>query len=184
MESTMQESTWSSNHVTPLCSRAMAALLIGRSERSLQRWMQSGELLAQGFDRSGRIQLDLGAVLSLAGAVMPFAADMVETIVLADAGDPVALNDLGMMLLFDPVLKPRSSSAVALFQAAAAKNYPDAMHWLFYCFFNGIGVTKDNITALRWLSQAASFGHQIAKAQLTIYESYDGGISVVVRPAR
>lgn len=183
MESISQENIRSSNHSSPLCSRAMAALLIGRSERSLQRWMQQGELVAQGFDRSGRIQLDLDKVLSLAGAVSPCAAEMIETIVLADSGDPVALNDLGMMLLFDQRLKPRPSSAAALFQAAAAKHFPDAMHWLFYCFLNGIGVAKDNATALRWLSQAASFGHQIAKAQLSIYESYDANISVAVHSA-
>lgn len=178
----MQENRLVDDHDAPRCSRALAALLIGRSERSLQRWMQGGELVAQGFDQSGRVQLDLGAVLSLAGVVAPFPADLVGIIVRADAGDLEAINDLGMMLLFDPVLKPQPTSAVALFQAAAAKNYPDAMHWLFHCFFNGVGVAKDNVTALRWLSQAAAFGHQIARAQLTIHEAQDGSLSAVVLP--
>jgi len=158
------------------CSRALAALLIGRSERSLQRWMQSGDLVAQGLDHSGRVLLDLGAVLPLAGVVAPPPAELVEIILRADAGDLEALNDLGMMLLFDPVFRRQPASAVTLFQAAAAKNYPDAMHWLFHCFFNGVGVAKDNVTAIQWLNQAATFGHQIAKAQLQIHEAQEGGL--------
>lgn len=160
------------------CSRALAALLIGRSERSLQRWMQSGELVAQGLDHSGRAQLDLGAVLLLAGVEAPPPADLVEIILRADAGDLEAINDLGMMLLLDPVLRRQPASAVTLFQAAAAKNYPDAMHWLFHCFFNGVGVMKDNVTAIQWLNQAATFGHKIARAQLKIHGTQEGGLPV------
>ena len=131
----MQEHRLPNSHTDLRCSRALAALLIGRSERSLQRWMQSGELVAQGLDHSGRVLLDLRAVLSLAGVAPPPPADLIETILRADAGDLEALNDLGMMLLLDPVFRRQPASAVTLFQTAAAKNYPDAMHWLFHCLY-------------------------------------------------
>lgn len=179
----MQENMLPNSQTIPCCSRALAALLIGCSERSLQRWIQAGKLETQGVDRRGRVLLDMTAVLSFAGAVMPPDANLVEVIVRADTGDLEAINDLGMMLLFDPSLKHQPVSAVTLFQSAAAKNYPDAMHWLFHCFFNGVGVEKDNVTAIRWLSQAAAFGHQIAKSQLKIHEAQDGSLSAFVMPS-
>jgi len=82
-----------------------------------------------------------------------------EFILLADAGEPQAQDDLGQFFL--AAAKPKS--AVYWFQLAAQKNHPDAMQWLGHCYVNGQGVPKDENLGLMWLARAAALGHVIAQ---------------------
>ncbi len=82
-----------------------------------------------------------------------------EFILLADAGEPQAQDDVGQLFLAAD--KPKS--AVYWFQLAAQKSHPDAMQWLGHCYVNGQGVPKDENLGLMWLAKAAALGHVIAQ---------------------
>lgn len=141
------------------CSRRIAALVLGKNERTLKRWCDDGELEIGAGDASGRAMVSLHAVLSRFGhAADP---DLPELILEADRGDAAAQNDLGMLLLQEG----HSGSAFELFQESAQQDYPEAMHWLYQCYMKGLGVERDENLAMMWLHQAAAHGHAIAKAQ-------------------
>lgn len=141
------------------CSRRIAALVLGKNDRTLKRWCDDGELESRVEDASGRAMVSLSAVLSrLEHSPDP---DLPELILEADQGDAAAQNDLGMLLLQEG----RPGSAFELFQESAQLDYPEAMHWLYQCYMKGLGVERDENLAMMWLHQAAAHGHAIAKAQ-------------------
>ncbi len=139
----------------------MAALLLERNKRSIQRWCENGTLQVVHGDASKgqRLFVDLTQILDLFGPCSePNFADL---IVAADTADPQAQNDLGLVLLQEG----KAQAAVMLFEEAARQDYPEAMHWLYQCHQKGLGVNKDENLAMMWLHKAAAHGHTIAKAQ-------------------
>lgn len=142
----------------PFCSRHIAALVLGKSERTLKRWCDEGVLQSRA-EASGRAMVCLSGVLSRLGRAPD--PELAELILEADHGNAAAQNDLGMLLLKEGI----SNGAFALFQQAAQQNDPDAMHWLYRCYQQGLGVERNENLAMMWLHKAAAHGHAIAKAQ-------------------
>lgn len=145
----------------PSCSIQTASILLGRSERTLQRWCEDGTLRVVGNDlrKSQRKLIDLTQILQMFGPCPE--PDLAEILGAADNGDATAQNDLGTLLL----RQGKAGAAVSFFEEAARRNNPDAMHWLYHCNMNAIGVERNENLALMWLSKAAGEGHVIAKAQ-------------------
>ena len=79
----------------------------------------------------------------------------------ADAGHAEAETDLGLALLQEG----KAVAAVAFFQRAARQDHPEAMHWLYRCYREGLGIERDENLAMMWLHKAAAQGHVIAQAQ-------------------
>lgn len=93
---------------------------------------------------------------------VPIEPEDKEFILLADAGDAEAQDDIGQLFL--AAEKPKS--AVYWFQLAAHKNHPDAMQWLGHCYINGRGVPQDENLGIMWIAKAAALGHVIAQGQM------------------
>jgi hypothetical protein len=144
-----------------LCGRRIAALFLGKNERTVQRWCNDGVLAIAGFDARNRVMISIADVLAIFGERKFVDHELAELISEADKNSAEAQNDLGITLLQEE----RPSGAFALFKAAAEQDYPDAMHWLYHCYQNGIGIERDEIQAMMWLNNAAAHGHKIARLQ-------------------
>lgn len=151
------------------CTRRMASVVLGRSERTVRRWCDDGILRLVGSDAAGRALVCLDQVLDMleqepGGAAAPPAAPRehwMRLVLDADAGDADALACLGAELL----LQGRTAGAVSLLGEAAQQQHADAMHWLSHCHLHGLGVERDADLALMWLHRAAAQGHAVARAQ-------------------
>ena len=148
-----------------ICGRRMAALVLGKNERTIRRLCDDGALPVVGFvDRNSRkmAMVKVTDVLAILGERKIVEPELAELIADADQGKAEAQNDLAITLLQEE----RSSAAFTLFNAAAEQDYPDAMHWLYQCYQNGIGIARDEKQAMMWLNKAADYGHKIAKLQV------------------
>ncbi len=147
--------------VASTCGILTASILLGRSERTLQRWCEEGTLRAVYRDprKSQRQLIDLSQVLERFGTIPD--ASFVELVVQADRGDADAQTDLALALL----ATGHDAAAVAFLEAAARQHRAEAMHWLFLCHIQGRGVTRDDDQAMAWLNRAAACGHAIAREQ-------------------
>ena len=153
------------------CSRRMASVVLGRSERTVRRWCDEGTLRLVGSDAAGRALVALEQVLDMLdglGAQAPCDGETqlprdrwMRLVLDADAGDDDALACLGTQLLHEG----RAAGAVSLLQEAAQLQHADAMHWLCHCHLRGLGVARDPDLALMWLHRAAAQGHVLARAQ-------------------
>jgi len=141
------------------CSRHMAALVLDKNVRTIKRWCEEGVLEGGPQDASGRSTVSLSDVMALLGDLSDL--ELPDLILQADLGNASAQSDLAMVFLQEG----RANSAFELFQEAAKKDYPDAMHWLYRCYREGLGVERDENLAMMWLHKAAAHGHVIAKAQ-------------------
>ena len=139
----------------------MAATLLGRNKRTVQRWCEDGTLKVVDCEpiKGQRLAVDLAQVLYLFG---PHAEpDFAGLIVAADRGDAAAQTNLGLVLLQEG----KADAAITLFESAAQQDDPEAMHWLYRCYKDGLGVGRDENLAMMWLHKAAAHGHAIAQAQ-------------------
>jgi hypothetical protein len=145
------------------CSRRMASVVLGRSERTVRRWCDDGTLRLVGSDAAGRALVSLEQVLDMLDMLDPTAArERWSRLVLdADSGDADALACLGTELLQQGL----TAGAVSLLTEAAQQQHADAMHWLSHCHLHGLGVERDADLALMWLHRAAAQGHAVARAQ-------------------
>ena len=145
------------------CSRRMASVVLGRSERTVRRWCDDGTLRLVGSDAAGRALVSLDQVLDMLDMLDPTAArERWSRLVLdADSGDADALACLGTELLQQGL----TAGAVSLLTEAAQQQHADAMHWLSHCHLHGLGVERDADLALMWLHRAAAQGHAVARAQ-------------------
>ena len=134
------------------------------SKRTLWRRLTDGQITRLENDERGRAMLafdDLVPLLCI--SVEP--GDY-ELFIDADRGDVEAQNDLA--LLFLEAEKPEIAlywlqSAVTAQQSVVSV---DAMHNLANLYLKGIGVEKNENTALMWLAKAAAHGHVIAEQQM------------------
>ncbi len=149
-----------------ICGRRMAALVLSKNERTVRRLCDDGTLPVVGFvDRNSRkmAMVNIADVLTILGERKIAEPELAELIADADQGMAEAQNDLAIILLQEE----QSPGAFTLFKAAAEQDYPDAMHWLYQCYQNGIGIERDENLAMMWLNKAADHGHKIAKLQVT-----------------
>ena len=130
------------------------------SKNTWWRRIAKGDFTRVANDSRGRTMLLWSELES--NICVPIEPEDKEFILLADAGDAEAQDDIGQFFLAAD--KPKS--AVYWFQLAAHKNYPDAMQWLGNCYINGKGVPKDEILGIMWTAKAAAMGHVIAQGQM------------------
>lgn len=81
----------------------------------------------------------------------------------AQAGDPIAQNNLGVLYLQGRGVPKDLGAARVWFERAAAQKLPGAMHNLGILYLRGYGVSKDPALGARWLTQAAESGDREAQ---------------------
>ena len=146
-------------------STQTAALLTGRSVRTVHNWLESGVILgknAQAAHIPGGLmrRIDLSSIA--ANVPTKMTDDFLECVRQADIGDADGMNNVGTYFYGSKEFK----IAVGWFEAAAKKGHADAMEWLSICYINGTGIEKNHALGVQWLGKAADLGHRIAKAKL------------------
>lgn len=95
----------------------------------------------------------------------------------AEAGDPDAQNELGVMYRDGRGLPPSTVAAAEWFHRAAEQRHADASVALSELYREGRGVAKNPDLAFEWQRQAAIRGH--AGSQYALAEQYKSGDRVV-----
>ncbi|MGC9129154.1 MAG: hypothetical protein ACP5GA_10565 [Acidithiobacillus sp.] len=145
-----------------LISTQTAALLTGKSVRTLQRWADEGHI--RGLEKDGerrgaggvKLLIELPSLIPHLSLALD--AERMATIVAADTGAADALREVGLYFLAED----QAATALLWLEAAAAKGDSDAMDWLSRCYFQGVGVESNVALGLKWLGEAAARGHTLA----------------------
>jgi TPR repeat protein len=150
---------------TAFISPQMAALLTGKTVRTIHNWLDSGVIAGQQLPSSqvpsGVLrQVDLSSLAAKDQHCLLQA--FVDGVKQADSGDAEALNQVGIYFYWSG----DHAIASSFFEAAAKKGHADAMDFLSACYFNGKGVDKNQGLGLRWLGSAAALGHSLAQGKL------------------
>ncbi|HTW67486.1 MAG TPA: tetratricopeptide repeat protein [Bryobacteraceae bacterium] len=77
---------------------------------------------------------------------------------LADAGDPVAQFNLGLLYVDGRGVPQSAAEAVNWFRRAAEQDYTRAQHNLGAMYASGQGVKRDYVQAYKWLNICAAKG--------------------------
>ena len=149
------------NNATPTVISLDTACAI--SEMSKSTWWRriaKGDFTRVADDARGRAMLLWSEVEP--HICVPIEPEDKEFILLADAGDAEAQDDIGQLFL----MSEKYQAAIYWFEQAAQQNNADAMQWLGHCYINGKGVPKDENLGIMWLAKAAALGHVIAQGQM------------------
>ena len=152
-------------HSPIFVSTQTAALLTGRSVRTVHNWLESGVILGKDVQAAhipGGLmrRIDLSSIA--ANVPTEMTDEFLECVRQADIGDADGMNNVGTYFYGSKEYK----IAVVWFDAAAKKGHADAMEWLSICYINGTGVEKNHALGVQWLGTAAALGHRIARAKL------------------
>lgn len=152
-------------HSPIFVSTQTAALLTGKSVRTVHNWLESGVILGKDMQAAhipGGLmrRIDLSSIAANVPTEMTDA--FLECVRQADAGNADGRNNVGTCFYRSKEYK----IAVGWFEAAAKNGHADAMELLSMCYINGIGVEKNHALGIQWLGKAAALGHSVAKAKL------------------
>jgi len=145
------------NMNTTVISVDTASAITELSRRTWWRRISAEEFTRVADDARGRAMLLWSEVEP--HICVPIEPEDKEFILLADAGDAEAQDDIGQLFL----MAEKYQAAFYWFQQAAQQNHPDAMQWLGHCYINGKGVPKDEHLGIMWIAKAAAQGHVIAQ---------------------
>lgn len=147
-------------------STQTAAMLTGKSARTVQRWQDEKILhgvVMEGVRRGAggvKLMLDLD---DLAPHIpVPLDEEKKAMMVRADGGEAEAMNEVGLYFYG----AEQYEIAIPWFEVAAGMGHADAMELLSTCHLKGLGVEKSMALGLKWLGEAAAHGHVIAKIKL------------------
>lgn len=150
---------------TILITPQTAALLTGKTAKTIHNWMEAGAVKGQKTPEpratSGWVcRVDL---FSLAAHIqLNMTHELAACIQQADAGEVAAFTLVGVHFYTDG----NHAVAAAWFEAAAKKGDVDAMDLLSWHYLNGVGVEKNAAAGLQWLGKAAEHGLPGAKMKL------------------
>lgn len=153
-------------HAGYYVSTQTAAMLTGKSVRTLQRWQDEGTLHSVEMEGARRGAGGVKLLLDLHGLAphvpIPLDDEKMAMMVRADGGEAEAMNEVGLYFYG----ADQYEIAVPWFEAAAGKGHADAMELLSTCYFKGIGVETSPALGLKWLGEAAAHGHAIAQFKI------------------
>ena len=118
------------------------------------------------------IALLVGLGLSLSALATDF--DTIKQ--LAESGDAIAQNNVGLLYLSGQVVAKDNAQAVKWFEKSAQQGIPEAQYNLGLRYFSGQGVEQDYHQAFYWFEKAADAN--IAKAQMMLGVMYIKGHGV------
>lgn len=140
-----------------------AALLTGKTDRTIINWLESGAVKgktvhAGHLPRGQTWKIDLSSMAEHIPTELT--GEFIESVKKAEAGD--ARETTNVAIYFS-----RSGAhkiAVHWFELAAKRGDADAMNWLWDCYYHGYGVEPDFAVAIQWLGKAAKQGSAMAQA--------------------
>ena len=138
-------------------STQAAALLTGKSVRTVHNWLESGVIMGKAVPAThipgGQMwQIDLSSIA--ANVQTEMTDEFLECVRRADAGDAKEMNNVGTYFYKSKEYK----IAVGWFEVAAKKGCADAMDLLSMCYINGIGVGKSHALGIQWLGAMIETG--------------------------
>ncbi|MBU2842301.1 tetratricopeptide repeat protein [Acidithiobacillus thiooxidans] len=152
-------------HIPVFISTQTTALLMGKTARTVQNWIEAGTIQGKPLDTTHlpggrRWQINLFDIESY--ICIPLNQELVDWIQQADTGDAKALKLVGIAFSAEQ----HHAIAVPWIEAAAKKGEVDAMDLLSWYYLNGAGVAQDHSIAMQWLAKAAKHGLPTAKVKL------------------
>lgn len=160
----MSNPSTSSDQATFFVSTQTAALLTGKTIRTIHNWLESGSIAGRSVHvdhlPGGQIvQID---VASLAKHIPVALTDaFLDSLKSAEGGDAQETTNVGTYFYQSAATQ---KIAVHWFELAAKRGDADAMAWLWDSYYHGYGVEADFATALQWLGKAAKQGSRLAQA--------------------
>lgn len=154
-----------SRHASIFIGTSTAALLTGKSVRTIHNWLESGEIQGKevaGARIPGRFvrQVDLNSLKPhICISLNPELMDWIQQ---ADNGDVTALKMVGIAFSAEQ----HHAIAAPWLEAAAKKGEVDAMDLLYWHYLNGEGVAQNSAMAMQWVAKAAEHGLPSAKIKL------------------
>ncbi|MBU2740869.1 sel1 repeat family protein [Acidithiobacillus thiooxidans] len=152
-------------HVSVFISTQTTALLLGKTVRTIQNWIEAGTIQGKTLGAAHlpggrRWQINLFDIEH--HICIPLSPELVDWIQQADTGDAAALKKVGIAF----AVENYNTIAVQWIEAAAKKGDVDAMDLLSWHYLNGAGVTLDHSIAMQWMAKAAEHGLPTAKIKL------------------
>lgn len=154
-----------------------AALILGRTTRTVWRQLSDGTLRPCGTPDGDRMRVSLEQVVR--NACVPIEPEDYELIIGADAGSAEAQCDLALLFL----MEKKPDTAVHLLTLAAKQDYPEALYQLARCHIAGTGTAPNGDTGIMWLARAASRGHAIARASMQAVQTSGTGADLAALDA-
>ena len=135
-----------------------AVLLTGQTKRHLRGRIAEGHLVKEdGTDPHGRTHIALAPLAASIG--FPLAAEDVEAILQADAGQAAAQHEVALMFL----MAGKPERAFSWLQLAVEQGCADAMYTLGENLITGLGVPPNPTQGFAWIEKAALKGHGLAQ---------------------
>jgi uncharacterized protein len=108
------------------------------------------------------------------GPLLPDCSEVEGFFAAAEAGDPNAQHNLGVLYMRGECVAKDPAQAATWFHRAAAQGDTVAQLNLGYLYGMGEGVPKDTVESARWYRAAAEGGHLGAQRQVGLYYTGDG----------
>jgi TPR repeat protein len=124
---------------------------------------------------AGSVNADFGSAMAFYNKG-DYVAALAEFNKLAAAGDPAAMNNLGMMYANGQGAKQDYATARGWYEKSAKLGNPDAMNNLGVMYELGQGTATDFTQARQWYEKASKWG--LATAQYNLAELYANGTGV------
>ena len=154
------------SHESPVffISTQTAALLTGKTIRTIHNWLESGSIKGKAIE-AGHLpggQLVRIDVSSMAEQIpTELTSEFIESVKNAEAGDAQETTNVATYFYRSPATQ---KIAVNWFELAAKRGNADAMNWLWDSYYHGYGVEPDFAVAIQWLGKAAKQGSMMAQA--------------------
>jgi hypothetical protein len=145
-----------------------AAMLIGKSIRTVHNWLESGIITGKKIPYPG-IPAGFAQKINLLSmqSFIPFAMtnEITKSIYKVDKSNDCNSEEIVKIgLLFYGV--KHYKIAVDWFSYSAKQGNHEAMFLLSECFFKGLGVEKSHATSLQWLGKSSEKGNMRATAKI------------------
>ena len=153
-----------SNHESPVfyISTQTAALLSGKTIRTIHNWLESGSIKGKAI-KAGHLpggQIVRVDISSMAKQIPTELTDkFLACVKHAEAGDAQDTTNVATYFSMSGAHK----IAVSWFELAAKRGNADAMEWLWDSYYYGYGVEPDFAIAIQWLGKAAKQGAMMAQ---------------------
>lgn len=149
-----------------------AALLTGKTDRTIINWLESGAIKgmtvpAGHLPRGQTWKIDLSSMAEHIPTELT--GEFMESVQKAEAGD--ARETTNVATYFS--MSGADKIAVSWFELAAKRGDADAMNWLWDSYYHGYGVEPDFAIAIQWLGKAAKQGSMMAQSTIESLRKID-----------